>query len=102
MEKCKGQDAANKQVLLATRVVSLSPNGGGTFYSNEYQLSFEKYSTKLEEAYYTLTRYHNVVPAQFRVQRMRDGMQVSNTLNIDMTKAHVIDNLLGYWLGSVS
>ena len=29
-------------------------------------------------------------------------MQVSNELTIDMTKAHVLDNLLGDWMGSVS
>ena len=36
VDKCEGQDATNKRVLLATMVVSFSPNGGGTFYSNEY------------------------------------------------------------------
>ena len=29
-------------------------------------------------------------------------MQVANTLTIDMAKSHVLDNLLGYWLVSVS
>ena len=29
-------------------------------------------------------------------------MQVSNTLTVDISKAHVLDNLLEYWLGSVS
>ena len=38
--KCEVQDITNKQVLLATRIVSLSTNGGGTFNSNEYQFSF--------------------------------------------------------------
>ena len=89
-------------MLLVTRVFFLSPNGGGTFYSNEYQFSFEKYSTKLQEAYSMLTRYHNVVPYQFCVQTMIDGMQVSKALIIDMANAHVLENLLGYWLGSVS
>ena len=31
VEKCEGQNAANKRVFLATRVVFLSTNGGGTF-----------------------------------------------------------------------
>ena len=88
--------------MLATRVVYLSPNGGGILYSNEYQFSFEKYITKLQEAYSTLNRYQNVLPSQFRVQRMPDGMQLSNALTIDITKAHVLDNLLGDCLGSVS
>ena len=102
MEKCEGQDVTNKRVLLATIVVSLSPNGGEIFYSNEYQFSFEKYSTNMKEAYSMLTHYHNVVPDQFRVQRMLDGTQVSNALIIDMDKAHVLENLLGDWLASVS
>ena len=74
MYKCEGQDATNTRVLLATRVVSLSPNSGGIFYSNEYQFSFEKYSNKLKELYSMLTRYHNVLSAQFCVQRMLNGM----------------------------
>ena len=49
-----------------------------------------------------LTRYQNVVPAQFLVQKMIDGIQVSNALTIDMAKARVLDNLLVHWLGSVS
>ena len=75
---------------------------GGTLYSNEYQLSFEKYSNKLQEAYSTLTRYHNFVSAQFFVQMMLDVMQVANALTIDMAKAHNIDIILGDCLGSVS
>ena len=35
VEKCEGQDATNKRVLLATRVVYLCPNVGEIFYSNE-------------------------------------------------------------------
>ena len=63
MGKYEEKDATNKRVLITTRVVSLSPNGGGGLYSNEYQLSFKKYRTKTQEAYYTLTRYQKVVPA---------------------------------------
>ena len=55
-------------------VVYLSPNGAGIFYINEYHFSFKKYSTKLQEAYSKLTHYHNVVPAQFTVQRILNGM----------------------------
>ena len=33
---------------------------------------------------------------------MLDGIQVSNTITIDMAKAHILDNLLGYWLESAS
>ena len=82
VEKCEGHDGTNKRVLIVTRVVSLSPNAGRIFYSNEYLFSFDKYSTKLQEAYYTLNRYQNFVPAQFCGQRMIDGMQVSNTITI--------------------
>ena len=89
VERCKGQDTINKQVLLETRVVSFIPNGGGTFYSNEYQFSLDKYITTLQEVYSTLTSYQNVVPDPFRVQRMIYGIQVSNALTIDMAKAHV-------------
>ena len=51
----------------ATRVFSLSPNCRGVLYRNEFPLSFNKYSTKMQEAYSTLTCYHNVVPDQFHV-----------------------------------
>ena len=37
VKKIKGQDATNKRVLLATRVVYLSPNDGEILYINEYQ-----------------------------------------------------------------
>ena len=37
VEKCEGKDATNKRVLLATRVVYLSPNDGEILYINEYQ-----------------------------------------------------------------
>ena len=56
VDKCEGPDATNKRVLLATRVVSLSPNGRVILYKNEYQFSFEKYSTNIQEVYSTLTR----------------------------------------------
>ena len=103
MVKLEGQDATNKRLFFSTRVVSLIPKGGGgVLYSNEYQFLFEKYITKLHEAYSTLTHYQNVVPSQFCVQRMLDGMHVSNTLTIDMAKAHVLDNLLVDCLGYVS
>ena len=102
MGKCQGQDSTNKRVFLATRVVYLSPNVGGVLYINEYQFSFEKYIIKLQEAYSTLTRYQNVLPAQFRVQRMLDRMQLSNALTIDINKARVLDNLLEDCLSSIS
>ena len=101
MEKCEGQDATNNRLLITTRVIYLSPSGGGIFYSNEYQLSLEKYRTNLQ-AYSTLTRYQNVVPAQVRVQKILDGIQVSNIITTGMSKDHVLDNLLGYWLRYVS
>ena len=102
MEKYEEQDTTNKQVLLANIVVSLNPNDRGGFCSNEYQLTFKKYSTKLQEAYYILARYYNFVPAQFPMHRMLDGMQISNALTIDMAKSRVLENILGYFLGSVS
>ena len=49
-----------------------------------------------------LTCYHNFVLAQFRVQRMLDGMQISNEINIDISKAHVLENILVDCLGYVS
>ena len=33
---------------------------------------------------------------------MLGGMQVSNMLTIDIARAHVLENILGDWLGSVS
>ena len=94
MDKYEVQEATNKRLFLASRFFSLLPNDRGALYRNEYQLSFEKYSTKFQEGYSMLTRYQNFVPAHFRVQRMLDGLQVSNALTIDMAKYHVIDNLL--------
>ena len=78
-----------------TVLVSLYP-----YVRTTLAFSFENYITNLQEAYSTLTRYQNVVPAQFCVQRMLEGMQVSNTLTIDIAKAHVLENLSGDWLGS--
>ena len=46
--------------------------------------------------------YQKIVSPQFPVQRMLDGMHVSNALTIYMAKAHVLDNILGDWMGSVS
>ena len=56
----------------------------------------------IQEFYSKLICYHNFVPAQFSVHRVIYGMQVSNTLTINMAKAHILDNLLEDWLGSVS
>ena len=49
-----------------------------------------------------LTRYQNAVPVQFFVKRMLDGIQASNTLTIDIAKAHVLDNILVDWMGYIS
>ena len=51
VDKCEVQDSNNKRVLLATRFVSLSPNGGGrgVFYSNEHQFSFNNYINNMQE-----------------------------------------------------
>ena len=70
METFYGQDATKNQALLVTSVVSISTNNRGTLYRNEYQFSFEKYITKLQEACSTLTCYHNCFTSKFLVQRM--------------------------------
>ena len=36
------------------------------------------------------------------MQSILGGMQVANALTIDMSKARVLDNILRYWMGSVS
>ena len=36
------------------------------------------------------------------MQIILGGMQVANALTIDMSKARVLDNILRYWVGSVS
>ena len=56
----------------------------------------------MQEAYSTLTSYYNVLPAQFHLQRIPDGIQISNALIIKMAKAHVLDNILVDWLVSIS
>ena len=61
-----------------------------------------KYSTKLQEAYYTLTRYQFPPPTPLLVQSILDVMKATNALTIDMAKAHVLDNLLEDWMGSIS
>ena len=33
---------------------------------------------------------------------MLDRIQISNAFNIDMDKAHVLEHILGDWMGSVS
>ena len=73
----------------------------GGFYSNEYQFSFDKYSTKLKEAYSTLTLYQNYVQSQFHVKRILGGIQVENALNIDVAKVHLLESILVFWLGFV-
>ena len=49
-----------------------------------------------------LPHYYNVIPSQFCVQRMLDGIQGENALTIDMANTHVLKNILGDWLVSVS
>jgi len=102
---CHGLDATNKIVVLATRVMSLNSKWEGTFYSLQQRvlLLFDKYTATLQDAcsYSTLIHYQHEIPHQFRVQRRLAGMQTSNTLTIDMAKAHVLNHCIGNWLGSV-
>jgi hypothetical protein len=45
--KLEGTEANNKRVVAVQRIVSTNPARGGIFYTNEYNFSFDKYSTKL-------------------------------------------------------
>ncbi len=87
---------------MATQVILLDPNGGGAFYQNEYTYRFGSYTTKLHKAYSTIERYRIKTAPETIVTRMLDGMQVKNSLAIQLGKKHVKNNLLGDWLGAVA
>ena len=103
VEMCEGEAENNKRVVLATRTISLDPSGGGIFYSNEYAYTFEKYYTRLFEAYNVIERYQFGHAPQAKVQRLLDGIKVPNTpITIAMAKNHVLDNYLADWRAAVS
>ena len=93
VEKCEGQDATNKRVLIVTMFVSPNSDDRGALYSNEYQFLFEKYITNIQKEYSKRTLYHNVFLSQFILQRMIGEIQ---------SQARVLGNLLRYCLASVS
>ena len=98
---CEGTDASNKRIVMANRALSLNHTAGGLFYSNEYAFKYSSYTTKLHEAYQTIARYRNDTADETKVQRMLDGINVSNSMIITMAKSHVTDVLLGDWMGAV-
>ena len=100
-DMCEGADASNKRIVMANRALSLDHTNGGLFYSSEYSFKYSSYTTKLHEAYQTIARYRNDTAAETKVQRMLDGINVSNSIIITMAKSHVTDNLLGDWMGAV-
>lgn len=99
---CEGDSQCKKRVVLATRTISLDHNGGGIFYSNEYSLSWERYSGLLIEAYDIIKVYQNDYAPQAKVQRLLDGMDVKNQVIIDMAKQHVIDNFYDDFDGAIN
>ena len=64
--------------------------------------TFEKYITPLQQAYTTITRYQNATAPETMVQRMLDGIRVQSSLVLTMEKEHVLNTLMGGWLGAVA
>lgn len=101
--KCEGKEANNKRVVSATRIVSTDPARGGAFYTNEYNFSFDKYSTKLQQAYRVLKISGMDTPSNLRVQRLLDGITVQGKpFELTIGMDYVSNNYLDDWDAAVS
>ena len=95
LSKCEGDAANNKRLILATKALSLDANKGGTFYTNKYTFSFNKYATKLLRGYAVMERYRNAVAPETKVERLLAGINVASAPIIMNVKEYIKDHLLG-------
>ena len=101
LSKCEGGAANNKRLILASKALSLDATKGGTFYTNEYTFSFDKYATKLLRGYAVMERYRNAVAPETKVERLLAGINVTSAPIIMNAKEYIEDHLLGDWLAAV-
>lgn len=85
----EGTSQVDKRVMLSEGVISLGPEG--VFYKNEYIYSFEKYITKLRQAYTILGQHRQLVSPTTMVKRLYDGVRVQNNKIIDIAKENMLD-----------
>ena len=98
-DQFEGTSAVNRRIILAQQVIAL--NQGGSFYRNEHSYTFAKYASTLQQAYQTIAKYRNAVANETMVQRLVDGIQVSNNLVISIAKQKILDDYYGDWLQAV-
>ena len=57
---------------------------------------------KNQQAYTIIAKYINETAPETMVQRMLYGIRFQGDMAIAMTKNHITNNMMKYWIGSVS
>jgi hypothetical protein len=69
---CEGEDFKTRRITEAERRIKTEK------YENEYNYSFDQYSTALQSAYTILEHYEQTIPDRLKVKRLIEGISVSN------------------------
>ena len=96
----EGQEAQNKRLQMAVRITSVGD--GGLTYNNEYMMSFVAYASKLLKYYNVIERLRNDVATETKVQRLLDGIKISNNTDVRFAVNHASDNFMNDWNAAVS
>ena len=64
--------------------------------------TFEAHFTSMQPVYITIKRYRNTTAPETMVQRMLDDIRVTSSLFLTMVKEHVLNSLMGDWLGATA
>ena len=65
-------------------------------------MSFVDYATQLLKHYSVIERLRNPVAIESKVQRLVDGIKISNNTTVGLAVEHAENNLLGNWNAAVS
>ncbi len=86
----EGKDIVDKRVVIAKSIIGTGPNGA--FYKNEQTFSFEKYATRLRQAYTTLAICRQPFAEATMVRRLYDGILITNNTQMELAKAYILDH----------
>lgn len=92
----EGLGEVSKRVTLAESAIQ------NAHYRNEFTFSFEKYATKLKQAYTILEKHGQPHAKKTQVKRLHDGMNVSNNVEISIAKSKMLDDYREDFNGAVT
>ena len=83
----EGDGEVSKRITLAEESIKEA------HYKNEATYPFEKYATRLKQAYTTLEKHGQGIIPQRQVKTLCDGIQVPNSVEMTVAKQHMLDSL---------